>query len=270
MKIIVAGVVAALLVPTGAFAADAVVYEEPVIAPIAPVTYNWTGVYVGLHAGYGFGDVDGSLSVPTGSTINALATSLATTTGNRSFDTDGFVGGVQIGANYQINQFVLGAEAELSFADLDDTGTSGIITNGPNRARTIDTLDMDYMGAVRARAGVAMDRLLVFGTGGLAFTDAEVTRYLDWDFVDGCPPVDSGLQRCHVGSADFDVGYTVGAGVEYAFADNFSAKLEYTYTDFGNADFRTVNATIPTQPLDHSFDLDIHTVRAGINYKFGG
>ncbi|WP_167591582.1 outer membrane protein [Jiella endophytica] len=234
----------------------------------APSGYDWSGFYIGINGGYGWGNSDTSTSVPTGSNINAVASALAVGTGDGSFDSDGGLAGVQFGYNYQSGPYVVGVEADIDWSGMDGSRDSGIFSLGGFNARTTDDLDMNVLATLRGRLGYAADRLLIYGTGGVAWSDAEISRNLDWSFADGCPPVGGGLQRCHVGSEDFDFGYTIGAGLEYAFLDNLTAKVEYQYTDFGTESFRTINANIPNQPLDHEVDLDMHTVRVGLNYKF--
>ncbi|MBO0902759.1 outer membrane protein [Jiella sonneratiae] len=250
-----------------AMAADVLV-EPAAPAPYVSSVYDWSGLYIGINGGYAWGNVDTSTTIPAGSNINGVASALAIASGTGGFDSNGGLAGVQVGYNYQTGPYVVGVEADVDWSGLDDTRDSGIFTLGGFNARTTDDLDMNVLATVRGRLGYAMDRLLVYGTGGLAWSDATVRRNLDWSFADGCPPVGGGLQRCHVGEEDFDIGYTVGAGLEYAFTENFTAKVEYQYIDFGDEPFRTVNANIPNQPLDHEVSLDIHTIRVGLNYKF--
>jgi len=199
-----------------AFAADAVVYEEP--APVDVSFFSWTGGYVGIQGGYGWSDVDVSVG-------DGLF--------DGSFDPDGgFVGGL-VGFNYQINQFVIGAEADINKAWIGDS-----VTVGP---ADVDA-DLEWFGSVRARAGVAFDRTLVFATGGVAFAHSDV----DTNFGDD--------------TLNF-TGWTVGAGVEHAFTDNWTVRGEYRYYDFGNED-------VGGLPLDANADFTMSTVSLGVAYKF--
>ncbi len=142
-------------------------------------------------------------------------------------DIEGGFGGVQAGYNYDFGGFVLGAEADVQFS-----GVEGDIP-------AVGSASLDNFGTVRARAGVALDRFLPYVTAGLAWGNATIdTSAGDLD--------------------DNYVGWTIGAGLEYAVTDNVTVKAEYLYTDYGSADFGT--------PLD--FDLTSNVVRAGINFKF--
>ncbi len=133
-------------------------------------------------------------------------------------DMDGFLGGVQAGYNWQLSRnWVFGIEADISGTDLNNAVPAHV----------------DYLGTLRARVGYTWDRTMFYGTGGLAWNRASV-----------------------VGVHDTDVGYALGLGLEWAFAPNWSAKVEYMYYAFDNTSF------VPT-------DLDISTVKFGVNYRFG-
>ena len=149
-----------------------------------------------------------------------------------SFDANGFVGGVHAGYNYQMNQFVLGIEG-----DFDGTSISGKATDP---VLGVNKLSVPWQGSVRARLGYAWDRFLLYGTGGAAFADAKVSG----------------------GDSKTLAGWTVGAGVEYAFTDSWSGRLEYRYTDFQSASFTT--------PALGTFKnrLNENQVLLGISYKF--
>ncbi|MBZ9676252.1 outer membrane protein [Mesorhizobium sp. ES1-1] len=214
------------LAASPSFAADAVVME-PASA------FNWTGLYVGGHVGYGFGQTDATFSAP--NTPGFAAT--------QDYDVDGFLGGVQVGYNYQMNSLVLGVEADFSGADIN--GGSDEINIGV-RGDTYDT-KIDWFGTVRGRVGYAMDRTLIYGTGGLAFGSVE-NRYLDG-------PDNSFSEK------STKTGWTAGAGIEYALDDHWSAKAEYLYVDLGNQ-------TIDYGGSNTEFDNKFHTVRLGLNYKF--
>ena len=264
-KKLAAGIVLAFAA-SPALAADPIVYDPPPVAAPA-VEFDWTGAYIGVQAGWAFGDIDSSLTVPAGSNINATATGLALLLGNNDFDTNGFTGGVQAGFNWQQGSFVFGVEGDVNYIDLSETNVRTGTFGGAN-GRTIDTIDADILATLRARLGVAHQNWMFYGTGGIAFSDAEYSRALEWSFADGCPLGTTGLNRCHVGSDKFNIGYTVGGGVEYAFNTRFSIKAEYLYTDFGKAEFTTRNVGVANQPLNHSAHFDFHTVRLGVNMRF--
>jgi len=227
------GFVAAATFSGAASAADV---GRPVYkAPPAPMmtTYDWTGFYVGGHVGYGWAKKDWRDSF-------GLF--------NTSQDLDGFMGGGQVGYNYQINQFVFGVEGDMSWADLKG-GSTVLGSLGAPLGGSFNT-KVDWTATVTGRAGLAFDRWLVYGKGGVAWAhDRYSTNFYTPGFAD---------------FTDTRIGWTAGAGVEYAFAPQWSAKLEYNYMDFGrqNVSFAPGRST--------DIDQQIHAVKFGVNYKFGG
>ena len=203
---------AALFVAAPAFAAD-IAQPYPTKAPmiVAEPVFSWTGFYLGANAGYAWGSGEKG----------------ADTLG---IDQDGFLGGGQVGFNYQFaNNVVLGAEADFQGSDIKDENFGF-------------SSKMDYFGTVRARLGYAFDNVMPYVTGGLAWGHNEVS-----DKVLGLT------------SDKTAVGWTVGGGVEYAFAQNWTVKAEYLYMDLGDDYYASIN--------DNS-GLTASVVRAGINYKF--
>ena len=135
---------------------------------------------------------------------------------------------------------------------------------------------MDWLSTIRGRAGLSLGSFLIYATGGVAFTNVNVSKEFRWDFTDGCPIV-AGLQSCHVGGTDKTrVGGTVGAGLEWALpADpRWSLKAEYLYANFGDVTYTTFNRgtlfTPPTapQPVNHGVSTELHIARVGINFRF--
>ena len=181
-----------------AFAADAIV-QEPVI--VAPAVFNWTGGYVGGQVGYLWGDGN-----------------FTSDAGIADVGPDGWLGGIYVGYNYQMaNNVVLGVDADFAWTGADDSSTAFV---GLAPVGRLDT-ELQWEGAVRARLGYAIDRFLPYVAGGVAFGHMEGSAY------DG-----SGVYQ---GSdSDTGVGWTIGAGVEYAFTDNVLFRTEYRYTDFGD------------------------------------
>lgn len=210
-----------------AYAADAVAPVEEVIITEA---FSWTGFYVGANVGYGWGDADHLAGPTSGTGINDL-------------DIDGWLGGGQIGYNWQINQFVIGGEADLQWSGID--GGCGTGTCGGGFIPQSTEHEVDWFGTLRARLGYAAGEWMPYVTGGWAFGEATRTT--------GIGPA----------SADNDLsGWVAGAGVEWAFAPNWSAKLEYQYLDFGD------DAYDFPAGLDPVVDLSFSTVRVGLNFRF--
>src|SRR5689334_18429538 len=168
------------------------------VAPVAyaPPVYNWSGIYVGGNLGAAF--ASSSWSDPfTGAHDN--------------FNKSGFLGGGQVGANWQINALVLGIEGDFDWTSLKGSGHD-------SHANLINT-NTQWTSTVTGRVGAAFDRLLIYGKGGVAFAHDK-----------------DSLNDIFGSSATATVnrtGWTAGAGLEYAFAPNWSAKIEYDYLGFG-------------------------------------
>ncbi|MFD2252746.1 outer membrane protein, partial [Pseudochelatococcus lubricantis] len=161
-------------------------------------------------------------------------------------DDGGFTGGGQIGYNYQIDQFVIGVEADINYADLKGKNNAwgyagiGSSSNG-----------IEWFGTVRARLGFAIDRALIYGTGGFAYGGGNSNGF-----------VYNGVYYSQ--DDDTRTGWTLGAGVEYAFTDNITARVEGLYVNLGKEDRNFFAPTIYNKRKDTEFGV----IRAGLNYKF--
>ncbi len=213
MKKILLSSVALLAFAGAASAADLPSRRAPAPIVAAVPVFTWTGFYVGVNAGYGWND---------GSDVTFADGTVFRTVGN---DDGGFVGGAQLGYNYQIGSFVVGLEGDIQYADFGgnryDFGALGIFEDDSD----------DWFGTVRARAGVAFDRALVYATGGFAF-------------------------------ADDRAGWTLGGGLEYAFTNNLTGKIEGLYVNLEDQDYTFNGTTFSTE------EQEFGVVRAGLNYKF--
>jgi outer membrane immunogenic protein len=204
-------------------------------APVAPVAYappvyDWTGIYVGGNLGAGFAHF--SWSDPF-------------TGANNTFDKTGFIGGGQIGANWQINALVLGIEGDFDW--------TGLKASGHDSAGNVINTNTQWTSTATGRIGAAFDRLLLYAKGGAAFAH-------DKDSLNDAfnNTASTSLTR---------TGWTAGAGLEYAFAPNWTAKIEYDYLAFGK---ETLNLSTPTTPgYNTNASLNVQEVKAGINFKFG-
>ena len=233
---------------TIAFSQIAVGADLPVKAPVAPVIvpYSWTGFYVGGHLGYGF---DKSSTGITGNTpaINVL-TSLGTIPNSLAIDPDGWLAGVQLGYNYQIQRFVVGIEADLSLTDID--GNASVTNPGPvlpfARYTTSAEQRMKWFGTVRGRLGFTpLNNLMIFATGGLAFGRIEYAGNINRSAI---------LVNFNIPGSDTatKTGWTVGGGVEYALTNRWSVKGEYLYYDLGNETLTGVQTPPPIILLQNS------------------
>lgn len=207
----------------------------PPVADYAPPPFSWTGLYMGANVGYGWGAGD-KVGITDGLGFQGNAGTL---------HNDGVFGGAQFGYNYQAGRFVLGLEADIQASDMNDR-VAGVA--GPYAVTAKS--DINYFGTVRGRLGIAAGPALFYATGGWAWADVDY-KLSTFD----------GVTLTSLADTSFKSGYTIGVGVEYAFARNWTTKVEYQYLDFGKNPL--AGAGISTNER-----LDAHTVRMGVNYKF--
>jgi len=257
---------AAAVAATPAFAADLGSLKDTYVEPIAPV-YVWTGFYVGGHVGYGWSDTGVDLSHSTGAIF--YNDPFVPDQGSLSSD-DGFLGGLQIGANKRFDRVVAGVEIDVSWSDISSEGTF----TTPAGSQWRITSDLETLGTARGRLGYLLTpQLLFYGTAGVAWGRLDVSQATTFVEGSGCSPL--GTPACEGGrtKGEFDhVGYTVGGGFEYALDNNWSLKAEYLYIDLGSEDYSLKGTTSPggSIPYVETFgsDIELHTVRAGLNYRF--
>jgi outer membrane immunogenic protein len=230
MKKLLLGVVAASALVCGgsAWAAD-LPYKAP--RP-APVGYDWTGLYIGGHIGGGwqrqtFNDPVGFVA------MNGLALPPPFTSGpgGQNVTSSSFLGGFQAGWNYQIGRLVLGSEFDISWTRLNTT-FNGVLVNSPIAPAGIAgaesfTSSTNWVATATTRLGVARDTWLFYGKAGAAWTRTS-TSVAEIMTFPGVAPATLGGSL-----SDTRVGWTVGVGLEWAFARNWTTKVEYDYIDFG-------------------------------------
>lgn len=202
-------------------------------APELPTLYSWTGFYAGLQGGYAWG----SNKVR----IDTAGGGFAPISFRAGEDTA--FGGAHGGFNYQLGGVVLGIEGDVealnSRSRFDGIGLSARVSQ-------------DWQGSARAHLGLAFDRLMVYGTGGVSFTEYE--------------------RRVFTAGGGFGerltsarAGWNLGAGLNFAFTDNLILGAEYRYTDFGRNRFASSGAF---PGLSGSQELTSHSARASVAYKF--
>ena len=248
---------AAIAFAGSALAAD-MPARMPVKAPIIVPPYNWTGFYVGLNIGGSWGKQDNNLVTTSGGTVLSNSANL-----------DGVIGGGQIGYNWQLDQLVFGFEADFQGSGQKGDGDPiytlpvgavcgpfavGCFGVGTPGATISYTDKLDWFGTVRARVGWAFDRWLPYVTGGWAYGHGEIS---------GTTVTTTPTTTAFSASQNYS-GWTVGGGLEWAFMNNWSAKVEYLYIDFGDG---------PTVAVSPSLNIvggrmTDNIVRAGVNYKF--
>jgi outer membrane immunogenic protein len=269
MKRVVIATLASIGCTASAFAADLPARRAPPAPYIAVPVFTWTGFYAGVNAGYGFSDNNrngvGTFTATPGSLSGPLAGYTGVVTnGFGDRNNDGFVGGGQIGYNYQIGNWVIGLEADAQWADMNHDRRGSFVTLTPPVAgfvggRNADLGGIDWFGTVRGRVGYAWDRLLVYGTGGLAYGGAD-----DHDDTFGF----------RGRSDDIRTGFTAGGGVEYAFTPNWTAKIEGLYVNLDRNRSNGFVGTVDGAPVFTTVlgrnrnDTEFGVVRAGLNYKF--
>ena len=255
MKKTVLAAIAATALGGTAMAADLPMRSGPVMAPIAPM-FTWTGFYVGVNAGMVFSDNNITTTGTAPFTIGNVAALRRPP--SISMSDESFTIGGQIGYNYQVGNLVFGIETDIAWVD----GSKRVTNVGTSNATSVFTQELDYLGTIRARLGFAFDRALIYATGGLAYGD--VTNRAN--FLNAA----TGTTDYIGGRSSVQWGYAVGAGVEYAFTNALSAKVEYLYYDLGrkNVGVNQVNFALAPGSYASRFDNSGHIVRAGLNYRF--
>jgi outer membrane immunogenic protein len=249
MKRILIASALALAAAAPAFAADLPPPGGP--PPRAPVAYvpapppfSWTGFYVGVNGGWGFANGNTNASIAGGPLTGA--------TGSGSGSLNGGIAGGQIGFNYQMNALVVGFEG-----DIDWSGQSRTDTFGCGVGCTVsETVKIPWLATARVRIGGAFDHALVYATGGAAWTNAS----------DSLTASALGVTANLLSLSSTNTGWTAGGGVEYAFTDNWTARIEYLYVQTN----LTASAAVPFAggTITETAHLKDNLVRGGINYKF--
>lgn len=276
---------AALFGFTAAQAADIAARPTIKAPPLAPA-YNWTGFYAGVNAGYGFGDQ--TVGFAGGDPlIRAFTAGTGFGTGtpipSASYDLKGVTGGVQFGYNVQIApQWVAGLETDFSGVDFNASAAS-VFGFGIRAGNSIAASQKaDWFGTLRGRLGwLPTDTLLVYGTGGLAYGQVKETLVFNQNGSGGGDGYGFGYQcngtgaGCFAGSSSkVAVGYSAGAGLEYAISRNFTLRAEYLYVNLGSTSARAFTVVpraggfAPASFVANFGDLNFNVVRAGVNYRF--
>lgn len=218
----------------------------------APVpTFTWSGFYIGVNGGYGGGTFKHPFSVTDPTTVPP------TTLLNGSVDLNasGFLGGVQAGYNFQYDRMIYGIEADFQGSSIDSKASLNLNGGGASISGQVGT-KVDWFGTVRGRIGFTpFDRFMAYGTGGLAY--GHVKSYASGDAFGG---------SFAVSKSNTKAGWTVGAGIEYAVTDHLSFKTEYLFTDLGKSTLYDGDLFGAHANLKN--DVNFHTVRVGLNYKF--
>lgn len=227
-RIALAGSILLLAAPLAAAQAADLIIDTPAAVATASAT-DWTGAYVGIHGSLAWGDV--------GPDWDTAA------------DIDGQLAGIQAGYNVQVDNFVLGIEGDVSWSNLGFENS--------NLPDWESSYSVDWLATLRARAGISLDKVLLYATAGLAAGGATFdvyANYFDEELNDDVV-IDGASTQTHI-------GWVVGAGIEAMVADGISLKAEYLYRDLGSATY-----TIDTDP---PIDLNLRasTFTIGANFHF--
>jgi outer membrane immunogenic protein len=305
-KLFLSATAIATVMSASAFAADLPSIKS---APAAPVPL-WTGFYAGMNAGYAFGITDGASNYGWAnpyafsgyfdravSANSAASYALASSSPGRGIYQGGFIGGGQVGYNYQYGQkIVLGFEADMQGAGIRGTGNAngfGPFTNSTNPANgfinnNIVQAGIDWLGTARGRVGYLITPTLqLYGTGGLAYGSAFLNTRANSAYGgdNGDPAAVSsswnivGTDTSHASKSQLLVGYVVGAGGEWMFMPNWSIKAEALYYNLGTQKVSNYiysygasypNVGLPTFAGGSTTQARYDGVigRAGVNYHF--
>lgn len=210
----------------------------------AATAFDWTGFYAGVHGGYGVPSFDGAFDT------GELPGDPESVTYGDDINADGLMGGIQAGYNHQINNIVVGIEADASFTDF-----SGDTEDDQN---DIVEAKLDYLASLRARAGFTLDNILVYATGGVAYANGK------YKLIDDAADFDD-AESFNLKIDEF--GYVVGGGIEWAATETVSLRVEGLYYGFG--DKVGLDEDDPDVDEDDYLEFkDLYVVRGGVSFRF--
>ncbi len=228
---------------------------EPLPPPTPPFT--WTGLYIGAQIGYAWGRDNVTWAGVSNDDEQAAGAFQQTP--------NGVIGGAHVGYNLQYNPWlVFGIEGNVDGTTLSNTiavPVNDVFGDSPGVLTA--TSKADVQGAIRGRVGIAFDRLLVYGTGGVAFTGFNTTLVDTTGFFTGVPGT-------HASFSNTRAGWTAGGGIEYAITDNWWVRAEYRYSNFGTTSDFPFTGVLPFPDsfvfLQHH--LTENQVQVGFSYRF--
>lgn len=211
---------ASALIGAQAYAADMPLKAPPYAPEIVAPEMTWSGFYIGANVGYGWANVG---------------------TSGVSNDLNGIIGGGQLGYNWQLGKFILGAEADFQASGESRSDTATVL----GTSFTVDQ-KIQWFGTARGRIGYAFGPWMVYGTGGVAWQNYKLSV--------------SALGS-EISDNSTKIGWTAGGGIEWMFLPKWSAKIEYLYMDTGNTDVTLFGTTFSARAKNS-------IARLGINYHF--
>jgi outer membrane immunogenic protein len=282
--IFVAGIAVATLCGTSALAADLPARAPVYKAAPEPVS-TWTGFYIGGNGGYGWKNTRVTETPGDPNTANVVLGQTNVPPATTSFDRKGWLGGVQAGYNWQLNErWVAGVETDFDWSDFNGSGSAPTtIAFGATPASFNASQKIEWFGTFRARLGyLPINNLLLYATGGLAYGKVNESANAvlpagvsnsagNFGFEYACGGIYGG-PTCFAGTRSrTSAGWTVGGGAEYEFVRNVTLKFEYLYVNLGSDTFSSRAVVFANAPsfLKASFgDAAFNLVRLGLNYRF--
>lgn len=240
------------------------------VSDAADADYNWTGVYVGINAGgvinasrYNLTPSGDYLTDPVFTPTNSLWSDSA------SLGNAGFTGGGQVGFNYQIHKFfIIGLETDFNYNGLNKTDSvSRWVADPDYPGQFMHTVKqkIDYFGTLRGRLGFSpINRMLLYGTGGLAYGHVKSSTNVSFE----------NTTDIYNGSiSNLRLGWTAGAGAEYAIGKHWLIKTEYLYVDLGSQTYTSgIDCPSGSTSCNYTYGTKLksreHVIRAGLSYKF--
>ena len=230
-------------------------------APAASA-YQWSGCYLGVNVAGGASGTNFASAVGPGTYLAAGDAATVGGSGGGGANADGILAGAQAGCNFQSGTLVYGLEGDFDYFHTDPqfNNNTNTLANG-NAFAISQSLTTNFLATVRPRIGIAADRNLAYITGGAAFTSVSYTT----SYVDANTPPGTGTAS----ASRALVGWTAGAGWEYAWADHWTVRAEYLLASFPTTNaLGTIAGAGGTNTLHGSTDLVIQIVRAGVNFRF--
>ena len=239
------------------------------LAPVSEAaSHDWTGPYVGANIGGAFGRSKPHTTVRS---TNRGASYFITTdfdqidhAGSDRLSPSSFISGAQAGFNYQARKFVFGLETDIDGVSLDraNSATQEYLS-APGTSFTIEhSIRTHWLCTIRPRAGWAIGKALLYGTSGMAISKL----HFEEQFSDTFTPAFESSSKARA-----MLGWVIGAGAEYALTQHWTVRAEYLFTAFGKLSSNNSPLVLPTgqgDEFDQSIDLNIHTIRLGINFNF--
>jgi outer membrane immunogenic protein len=253
--LVASAVAAAGAVATTASAADLPAPGTSYYPPVAyqPALYNWSGLYLGGQVGLGILE----------DTVTQTTTALLTTGTTSKITDTGLLGGVQVGANYELAPWVIGVEASWVATNISGAAVTGSTLVPGNSERSATSARWYVTGA--GRIGYAMNTLLIYAKGGAAWLNA--------DYQQGVINTLGVLSSFQSLSAN-RTGFLVGGGIEYGMTEHISARFEYDFLDFGSKTYYFNGIVYPTAGGGTATGIPVsitsytHQFTTGLNFRF--